>query len=232
MNPSNSAHESAAEETYTIVVLGAMNPAIHHPGWYQLVGIMTPEEAEEAHKDAAAFSSARVSQFSFGSITVTCDPSRWQVQTNDQKELPRAVSIAEKTFQILYHTPVSVFGLNFMYHRPTKLSKVNNALARLVEGLPLELSASRNEERAAKLTYEHGAAGRIMRIAIEPSVRGESLVYIGINVDHRQPVLTEGEYKQWDLKLDEHFPRDFADAKRQLASILDAVNRLEEGPEN
>jgi len=219
---------SEADETYySIVIVGSMNPAIHHFGWYQLQEILSPQEAEAASKDTSVICSAQISQFSFGSISISCDTSRWQIQTKDERALSRAVAVAEKTFQILYHTPVSLFGFNFNYHRATRLPKVRNALARLVEGLPLALSAGVEEEKAGKLNYQHGGGGRVIRVSIEPSVRGDNLVYVAVNVEHSAPVPKEGEFQQWDLKLEEVFQKDFSDAQGQLAAILQAVDRLE-----
>src|ERR1700723_932205 len=39
---------ASARDQYSIVVVGNMNPAIHHPGWYKAIGAMSDEEVELA----------------------------------------------------------------------------------------------------------------------------------------------------------------------------------------
>jgi hypothetical protein len=37
-------------DMYSVVILGSMNPRIHHPKWYQLAGIFTEADVESAIK--------------------------------------------------------------------------------------------------------------------------------------------------------------------------------------
>jgi hypothetical protein len=216
---------------FSIVVLGAMNPSIHHPAWYRLMRILTEEESERAERSGTILATPQISQFSGDSITVVCEPGRWQVQTRDEAQLQRLREIAEETFKILYHTPVSAFGFNFAHHRKTSLSRVNTTLANLVEALPLGLKPNGAERRAAKFNYSTAVDERVLTIAIEPSSKGEELVYVAINAEHRIPIPPPGELRQFDLTplLKENFPRDYEDAKRNLASVLDSLNALKEG---
>jgi hypothetical protein len=159
-----------------------------------------------------------------------CEPGRWQVQTREEAGLQRLREIAEKTFEILYHTPVLAFGFNFTHHRKTALSQVNMALAKLVEALPLGLSPNRAARRGAKINYQTASDGRVFSIGIEPSAKGDGLIYIAINAEHRLATPPPGEFRQFDLTplLKESLPRDCEDAKRALVGVLDALNVLKE----
>jgi hypothetical protein len=149
------------------------------------------------------------------------------VQITDVGNLERAVRIAERTFEKLEHTPVNAYGFNFTHHKKTRLSKVRTVLGRLVLSLPLGLAAKSNEEHAAKINYQHGAAGRVVSIGIEPSVRGDDSVYVAINIEYR-PIVKEGEYKTFHLNLIDRFAKDRTDAQLQLDAVVEAINLLQE----
>jgi hypothetical protein len=221
-----------SNDFFSIVVVGAMNPSIHHPAWYQLMHILSEDESKRTLESGTILAvTQQISQFSSDAFTVVCEPGRWQVQTRDEAQLHRLREIAEKTFEILYHTQVSAFGFNFTYHRKTSLSEVNTTLANLIEALPLGLTLNRAERRAAKINYQTTSNGRVLTIAIEPSSKGAELVYIAINAEHRIIPPPPGEYRQFDLTplLRETFARDYEDAKQNLTGVLDAMNALKEG---
>ncbi len=214
---------------FSIVVLGAMNPAIHHPAWYRLTNILTEGESERAEAGGTVVVTQQISQFSGDSFTIVCEPARWQVQTREETQLERLKEITERTFEKLDQTPLSAFGFNFTYHRATSLPHVNTTLANLIEELPLGLTPNRAERRAAKISYSTASDGRVLTTAIEPSSKGEGLVYVAINAEHRIPLPQKpGEFQHFDLTplLREDFPRDYEDAKRNLASVLDALEAL------
>jgi hypothetical protein len=219
-----------SNDFFSIVVVGAMNPSIHHPAWYQLMHILSEEEGKRALESGKILAATQqISQFSIDAFTIVCEPARWQVQTRDETQLERLREIAEKTFEILYHTQITAFGLNFTYHRKTPLPEVNTSLATLIEALPVGLKPERAERRAAKINYQTTSDGRVLTIAIEPSSKGADLVYVAINAEHRIKPLPPGEeYRQFELTplLRKAFMRDYVDAKQNLARVLDALNAL------
>jgi hypothetical protein len=212
---------------HSVVVVGAMNPAIHHPSWYEINAILTAEEVLKATQGAVIISQ-QVSQFTFGPVTVTCDPLRWQVQTTDENAMMQAVQIAERTFAILKHTPVSAFGFNFTYHKETRLPKVKNVLAHLVLNLPIGLRAKAGEEQSAKLSFQHGVTGRNITVAVENSVRRDDFVYVAINFEYRVATPPTGGFKMFDLNLMDRFPADLSEAREQVDAVIEAVNHLQE----
>jgi hypothetical protein len=218
---------SPPDDTYAIVVVGAMNPAIHHYAWYLHEGILSREEADAASKGGAVLCTAQISQFTFGSLTVTCEPIRWTAAVTDPQYLMRAVEIADRTFTVLPHTPVSALGLNFMHHRTTRLPKVSKILGRLVHDLPLGLLSEPNEDCAGKLNFQHvSGPGRVASVQIEPSVRADDQIYVALNFEYK--FMPEGEFKSFELEIRDRFKSDREHSERQLQSILNAVNRMEE----
>ena len=56
------------------------------------------------------------------------------------------MSIASKTFEVLTHTPVGGFGVNFHFVRPTRLPSVGGHLAQLIDTLPIGRKHDENEQ--------------------------------------------------------------------------------------
>ena len=98
---------------FSVVVSGHMNPAIHHPAWYEQIGILTQAEALESLKGENFVCLPQVAQFASRGITVTCIPTRWDARTTKADQRERILDIAKRTYTALDHTPVSAFGFNF-----------------------------------------------------------------------------------------------------------------------
>jgi hypothetical protein len=162
-------------------------------------------------------------------MSITCDPLRWQIQTEQESDLPRAVELAEQTFKKLFHTPVSAFGFNFLHHKVVSIPNVAAELGRLVRGLPVGFLRDAEGLEAGKMTHERAADGRVIRTSLEPSVRGANQIYVSINVEHRMQAPTEGEFQFVELKMTEHFPNAQREAKEQLANVLRAMEALARG---
>lgn len=212
-----------ADDVFLIIVVGAMNPSIHHPSWYQIAHILSEEEASNAARGGVVVTSPQVAQFNVGQISVTCDPVRWQIQAISTNDVPRIVEIADKTFKALHHTPVSACGLNFLHHRSVKLKNVAGVLGRKLLSLDLGLIGNGSAE-AGKMTYERSIGGKVIRTTIEPSIKGSDHVYVGINIERRFD--QNPKLQQFDLKPKEWIVHDQKDAEEQLASILKAMDRL------
>jgi hypothetical protein len=221
-----------AEENYwfSVAVVGAMNPSIHHPAWYRLTEILTPEETQSAETSGTTLVTPQISQFSTQSITIVCEAARWQVHTTERSKMERVREIASKTFTVLDHTPVSAYGFNFNCHQATDLKDVKAVLARFIESLPLGLEAEPADRRSGKINYQVARSGRVLTTNVEPSIKGDNMVYVAVNADHRIPTPPPSDFKQFDLAalLNENFPIDHKDAEHQLASILAALNSSKE----
>lgn len=214
------------EDTYLVVVAGAMNPAIHHPSWYEIAGILSNEEATRASQSGVVVVSPQVASFNVGQISITCIPARWQVQALSESDFPKIAEIAERTFKVLYHTPVSAFGINFMHHRLVRLENVAAELGRAVRSLNLGFIHDVTKPEAGELIYETSAGDKFVTVRLEPSVSGPSQVYVAIHIERRFQPADPTKFVQFDLKPKEWAAEDLDDAKEQLASVLKSIERL------
>jgi hypothetical protein len=205
-------------DQFSIVIIGAMNPSIHHPSWYRLVGILAPPEAETAAK--AAVCTPFGSQFQVGDLLVKCEPGRWLIQTGNPAALDRMVAIAAATFDHLPETPVGAYGLNFLFVRGTKLADIGKALAKAVNSLALGLWL----EAAATVTFS-------VRIPTEGRMVQQDVAAVGgqpshVSVSHNMHyTIQEGEGR-FDLggRLRELFPKEHGEAQQRTENIVTALN--------
>ncbi len=220
-----------------------MNPAIHHPAWYHSVGALTDDEL--AHTGAVPAKDRQprpavqgtpgiavagpnmpictpaFAQFTAGHIRVVCINQSWTISTPDKTSFLRIRDIATRVFMALGHTPVSAYGLNFSYHRRTKLGNVAVRLAQFVEAMPLGFDKFQHTERSAKIAYTTSAPGRDFNVSVEPSVRGSDVLFVGINAHHPILLPTPG-FQQFDLGplLGNSTENDLRDAQSCLSRIL------------
>ncbi|WP_428265079.1 hypothetical protein [Haliangium sp.] len=121
---------------HAIVVVGAMNPTIHHPQWYQAVELLSQAEAEAALSRNNVVVLPQLAQFEADGLSLECNQSRWQVATTTPTLRARILRIAQGTFQRLYHTPVSAFGMNYQYTREIKESSFERLSGKMTAGMP------------------------------------------------------------------------------------------------
>jgi len=229
-------------EMFSIVTIGAMNPAIHYPGWYETLGLLSKEETQRALKNPAFVMGSDVAQFTLGTLSIFCIHARWHVATTDEAEIPRILRIAKATHSALPHTPVNVIGINFDFCRPSDAANVAAFLGREIHGLRIGVgegvptsgqvifTRKRNAGNAELTTNITIAPGGITpgSIAIGPSVEVEpSAVLVKYNVELRVDA-SVGHYDMGPL-LDEHVPPIEAESRAQLERTLAAFARAKGG---
>jgi hypothetical protein len=102
---------------FSIVVLGAHNPAIHYPLWYSsIAGAIDSEEYNAAMNEGVVICTPEVSQFNFGQTAVTCTRQFWKVVSEGTKD--RALRLATHVFERLRDTPITRYGINLDYTLP------------------------------------------------------------------------------------------------------------------
>jgi len=207
------------------VVAGAMNPAIHHPSWYQIADILSEEEVTKASESGVVVVSPQVASFNVGQISITCIPARWQIQATSESDFPKIAEITERTFKALYHTPISAFGINFMHHRVVRYENVVGELGKAVRSLELGFIHEAAKPEAGKLTYETSTGDKFVTLRLEPSVSGPNQVYVAIHIERRFMPADPTKFVQFDLKAKEWAAEDLNDAKEQLASVLKSIEQ-------
>src|SRR5690606_30030504 len=95
----------------SVVVVGAMNPAIHYPKWYSTGD---PELADDTQAALAGLIMIpQLTQFQAPRFAVRCSPDKWIISTPDVGWHGRILEIACTTFDRLGQTPVRTFGVNY-----------------------------------------------------------------------------------------------------------------------
>lgn len=216
---------AAEADLLNIVVLGFMNPRIHHPAWYQLVGLLNEKEVDEAMKSADTFSVGPIAQFKTGDFLVACQEERWQIQTTKPECTERMRNIVGRLFdEILPHTPVSKFGFNFDYHRITKAESVAQYLAECVTRTPLKLNGDRAATAELKLRRELDDYTAV--VVVQPH-SDKSFVSVHNNYDYT--VKTDAAlFKLADL-IAKYYSGNQVDAETQTALIVQAINESMKG---
>ena len=95
---------ASANSGYFIVIAGNMNPAIHHPAWYKMVGALSEDELvstgalgenQQGERQTSVTNwvlspslptnltvcTAAFSQFTAGKIRIACLPQHWTITT-------------------------------------------------------------------------------------------------------------------------------------------------------
>src|ERR1700730_3850135 len=151
----------SSDNGYAIVVAGNMNPSIHHPAWYKLIGALSDEELGSAltgstspapaetpaSQEGEVFEVASgltvttpgLAQFTAGKMRIACVGQSWTITTYEQALLSRICDVASSVFEALTHTPVSAYGINFNFHRKTNVGDTGARLAQIVDATPLAL---------------------------------------------------------------------------------------------
>jgi hypothetical protein len=197
-----------------------MTPAIHHPAWYLATSTITQSEFEESLRKPVVVM-PQVAQFASDGFSVVCLPNRWQVSC-DTEDGARIVALAKATFDKLYHTPVTAYGVNHDFHAETA-KQIPFTLAAIVRktGLPFPP----NEVGTAAITYTAEANGCTFKTVVSESPRGPNFLHIQNNAHFLIPQDTIQPFDLGPL-LDEAFRRNEDRSQSMLSSLVSAVQGL------
>lgn len=206
-----------AEHLQTIVVVGHMNPAIHHPGWYQSVGLFSEAEAKTAVGMLSGVSS-ELAQFRLDEIELLCLLDRWQLSA-PAKCGERVLDLAAQTFKRLSETPVRAFGINDHFQVETGVADVSAWLAEMFLSLPLGLT-SLGAASSGTIIVEHQAPKCVYRSTIGPSAKGPKFLSVVHNAHYLAP--NEPRF-DLDVLLHEAWSEAGSHARRLVSVVRDAL---------
>jgi hypothetical protein len=172
------------EHQQAIVIVGAMNPAIHHPGWYRAVELITEVELTTALQAGPASSQA-FARFRFDGIEIFCLQDRWQIQ-GPETSGTRLLKLAMETFARLDETPVSAFGVNNDFHIETVLPDVAAKLATMSAEAGFGLGDI-GPASSATFVLVHSGPDCTFRTTIAPSPRGPQYLSVLHNTHRNAP---------------------------------------------
>ena len=130
------------QELYSIVVVGAMNPRLHSPWWYEFLGLLSAADRDAAANSSGYLITPQLAQMPGPQWRVICQESRWEVHTQHRDAADEILSVAIRVFRALEHTPVSAFGFNFHFDRQPKVPNVGQLLASRIAGVGIGLPSS------------------------------------------------------------------------------------------
>lgn len=207
-------------ELHSIVVIGAMNPRLHHPLWYQGLGLISDEETQAALSSPSLVVTSGFAQMGVPSFTIACQETRWEIRTADPSQRARMLEIADKVFKRLNETPVTLFGLNTKRNVRTDFSDVRERLVSLVAslGLGFESGGTRHCGLTFSNRYEHGS----VNVEVSPSPLADDMIFVAYNTEYRPP--NAGYFDLGDL-VREHFEPDYQRAIEAQNRIVDGLAR-------
>lgn len=115
------------EESVTLVIAGAWNPAILSPNWIaaQAMQLQVGENFQVQVQlpmglGALNLGGARP-RLAFEGITVSAEPHAvtFKLAFDDEAQVQRSINTAARILELLPHTPVSGFGFNFSFETDT-----------------------------------------------------------------------------------------------------------------
>lgn len=212
-------------EFYGIVIIGKMNPSIHHPAWYRMFDLIDEKEADAATSSKETFSTPPVAQIDAGTFKIICQESRWEVQTSTPSLLERLKRMPGKVFdELLEHTSVAALGFNINFVKATTCKHVDKYLAGCITSADLGLpndNLHSGELVLRRLVDDY-------RVTVRISSSDEHLVTVSSNYEYR----FQSQKKMESFKLGEivskRFAEDRSDAEAHTASIVDAINKASE----
>ena len=211
---------SAEQDFFSIVVLGAMNPRIHHPTWYRLVGLISEQEEQQA-LESGLLVTPPVAQFQCPGFVVLCQEERWEVQTNRSELFVRLRDLTSRVFdELLNHTPLNRYGFNFDYVRSTEAPDVAKLLAQAIVSLPLGLRAG--NAAAGEIVLRRYEDDHTIAVTLRPFE--STAVKVASNFDYTTPG-TKGFFNLRD-RIESRHPIDHAEAVEQTAEIVSAINHM------
>jgi hypothetical protein len=210
---------STEKSIYSIVVLGTMNPRIHSPAWYRLVGLISEEEMQEANQNELLIF-PMVAKWQLKDLTMLCQFERWELQTDDQSVLPRVQDVAAQVFdRFLEHAVVGALGFNFNFERDTHRA---NAGHRLVSLLAIKnIGLKQDGIVSGEMALRRHINGRTVNVNVRVPDGHEagSRVSVNSNYEYRfnSPTMQKLSLAE---TITSRFQNDLADADDQTRQII------------
>jgi hypothetical protein len=210
-------------EFCSIVVVGMMNPAIHHPSWYHSMKLLNDKERDSAVAGPLVIMQ-QVSQFVAPDFGIVCVPNRWEIQTQKVASMDRILDVASRVFEILDHTPVSAFGFNFHFHRETAVERIGDRLAATIKRLPLGFQLFDNAEGQLVITSTRPNQKKVVTVA--QSVLGTNRAFIGFNFHYEIALTNPPSHFNLTSLFIEYFRPDYDESQRLSKDVTEGLAKI------
>jgi len=216
---------SKDSDLFSVVMLGSMNPRIHHPKWYQSVGIFSDEEVEYSIGTQPVFCTPAFSQFVVGDLVIKCLPERWDIQTTKPENIDKIREIGQRLFDVLLcHTPVKVVALNFDYVREKTRGNTRDFLAGILSDAAAKLGMGAADGGDLILKRSLESIPEVQRTATIALRSTDSPETFSLACNYNYLVKFDGLYEIGGF-LPEYAREDRADAEGALGRIVTALDR-------
>jgi hypothetical protein len=217
------AEVTTPRDSYFVVVSGQMNPAIHSPQWYRVIGAIDETELQASLKIPSNSTTSFSSQVQFGSppLSVNCQSEQWWIHSSDVGSWPRMLEVASLVFARLKETPLESFRLQAQRHLATDASDIKSVVAgSLIEldlGLPTGKSTGSNILLSVvEQDYE-------VTVSIQPSNLSERSVFIMYQRQYEVPKAPSG-YVDLGALLKARFDQFSSGSAQVCTDVVAAVN--------
>lgn len=210
---------------FSVVVLGAMNPRIHHPFWYELIKVISEDE-RKASLALPVIVTPAAAQFSWMGFTIICTADRWEMRSREEKDLQRVVETAATIFDRLNDTPVTAFGINCDHVIQKPDVDFAGALAAAIGsarlGMPGESACDGQLLTRRKVTKKDTRL--TLSLGVSTTVDSPSQLRIANNFHHEIAIETEQASTVFEMKplLVDALKEALDMSKSQTESILKA----------
>jgi len=181
-------------ELYSVVVAGAMNPAIHHPQWYLAIDQLSEDEVKAALHTGNFIFVPQLARFQTAGMELQCLPDKWQLSTPARALLPRLVQLSSSTFQRLGETPIRSYGVNTRVELQVD-EELGTRLSESLGDIPLGLRFRERLPNLTSLVVEYPLEDLVMdgqptipRTFKATLQHRAGALLININVDHQIPL--------------------------------------------
>lgn len=214
---------------YSVVLLGTMNPAIHHPSWYRLTGLCDANAMKLAEEDEQIALTRDFARFRTPDFEIACLRDTWTITSRQEDALSRIIEIALGTFDgKLPETPITAFGFNFKYQAKVQIPDVKGYLSECLGRIPIGLKGL--GVTSAAFTSKKETDDRVLNIRIEPSINFPDAVFVALNFHHQLAVPEEPRHFKLEPLVVPQFDRACAEAQSLLDRITGALGQpLERG---
>jgi hypothetical protein len=211
---------------YSVLVAGLMNPSIHHPQWYRLIGAIDDDELNASLKGGTSGTTPFASRLQFGSpsLTVTCQPNLWMIQSTEDSSWMRMLTVASLVFAKAKNPTMTMtaFGLMAQRHIDTD-HDAKAILAASVAKLDLGFQPGKNVN--TNLTLASSEEGFTITTSIQSSVLGERVIFGFYHCDYPA--------REIESIFDGRFEVFNSGSSNFFADIVSAINaRAEKGEDH
>jgi hypothetical protein len=217
--------QAVASDIFSIVVVGAMNPRIHQPQWYRMIGAIDESELQAAQNTQMVISQA-ISQFRFSSdpvIAIVCAAEQWNIQSNSDAVWDRMLKIASITFSKLSETPISAYAFNVQKHFKTDLDSVKDELAEAISGMGLGFPVGKSI--GSIIHTDLIEDDYKIHVSVQPSLNGESSVFIAYNSEYQAPAAPSGGYFDLGRLMSGRFAVHQEKSKKVMGDVVASINK-------